>query len=146
MIRKLPRYVLVELLSAFVLALVLMLLLVVAGLSVQLVYKGLAVTQLMSLIPYLAVFALPHALPAALLTSAVMSYGRLSADNEITAVRSSGIHLHVVVTPAVFFALVVTVLALHLNCNVLPRAYFNIDQLKLSAGQALAQSLIKAHG
>jgi len=145
-IRKLPRYVLFELLSALLLALVLILLLLIAGLSLKLVYTGLPPTQLLRLIPYLTLFALPHALPAALLTAAVMTYGRLAGDNEITAVRSSGIHLHVVVLPGVFAGLVATMIGLQLNCNMLPRAYFRIERLKFSAGQALALSRIKADG
>ncbi len=146
MIRKLPRYVLTELLSAFVLAIVIIQLLLLAGLSVKLVYRGLSVDQLARLAPYLMLLALPHALPAALLTASVMTFGRLSGDNEITAVRSTGVHLYVVVLPAVLVGLAASLIGLWLNFQVLPWAYFRVDQLKLSAAQALAQSFIKARG
>ncbi len=146
MIRKLPRYVLRELLASLVLALVLILLMLIAGLSVQLVYQGLTVSQLGRLIPFLALLALPHTLPAALLTSSVMTFGRLSGDNEITAIRSSGVHLHVVVTPAIAVGLVATIIGLGLNFDTLPKAYFKIDRLKMSAAQELAQSIIRSRG
>ena len=146
MIRILPRYVFRELLGAFVLSLVVIVSLVLAGLALQLVYRGLDVVQIRPIIPYLVIFALPHALPAALLTAAVMTFGRLSGDNEITTIRSSGIHLYVVVMPALLAGLVATVLALHLNCNVMPRTYFTIDRLKLAAGRELATQILKSRG
>lgn len=143
MIRILPRYVLRELLAAFVLSLVLIVSLVIAGLALQLIYRGLDVVLLRQIVPYLVLYALPHALPAALLTAAVMAFGRLSGDNEITAIRSSGVHLHVVVMPALLAGLVATIGAIHLNCNVVPRTYFRIDAIKQSAGRAVATSLLR---
>ena len=71
------------------------------GFSIQLLHKGLDIPSLTYIIPFLAIYALPHALPSSLLTATVMTYGRLSADNEITAIRSAGIHLHKIITPIV---------------------------------------------
>jgi len=44
-------------------------------------------------------------LPIAALFSAASTYGRLSADNEFVACRSSGINIHVLFMPALVLSL-----------------------------------------
>ena len=146
MIRILPRYVFRELLAAFVLCLLLIVSVMLAGFALQWVYQGLDPIHLGPGIPYFAFFALPYAIPAALLTAAVMVFGRLSAENEITAIRSSGIHLHVVVVPALLSGLVATMLTMHLTCNVMPSTYFKIDRLKRRAAKDVATQILKTRG
>ena len=46
------------------------------------------------IIGYLSISFLPAILPMALLFAVLMSYGRLSADSEITALRASGCLLY----------------------------------------------------
>jgi lipopolysaccharide export LptBFGC system permease protein LptF len=81
----------------------------------------------------MALYTIPHALPASLLTSTVMTYGRLSADNEITAIRTAGVHLHNIVTPIVVTGVIFSILTLYLNAEVLPRSYFKVRQLQEKA-------------
>ena len=45
-------------------------------------------------------------LPIAVLFSATVTYGRLSADNEFVACRSSGINMHVLFLPTVVLSFV----------------------------------------
>ena len=45
-------------------------------------------------------------LPIAALFSATITYGRLAADNEFTAVRSGGINIHVLFLPCLLISLV----------------------------------------
>jgi len=142
----LPRYVFRELLGAFVLCLLLIVSVMLAGFALQWVYRGLDPVHLGPGIPYFAIFALPYGVPAALLTAAVMIFGRLSAENEITAIRSSGIHLHVVVVPALLSGLVATMLIMHLTCNVMPSTYFRIDRLKRRAAKDVATQILKTRG
>ena len=103
------------------------------GFSIQLLHKGLDVPSLFSVLPYMALYTMPHALPTSLLTATVMSYGRLSADNEITAIKVAGIHLHNLVTPVIVVGILFSILALYLNAEVLPRSYFKVRQLQEKA-------------
>jgi len=62
-----------------------------------------------------------------------MSYGRLSADNEITAIKVAGIHLHNLVTPVIIVGIFFSILSLYLNAEILPNSYFKVRQLQEKA-------------
>jgi len=62
-----------------------------------------------------------------------MSYGRLSADNEITAIKVAGIHIHNLITPVIILGVFFSIAALYLNAEVLPRSYFKVRQLQEKA-------------
>ncbi len=132
-INILHRYLVKELLRTFVPAIFCLEFLLVLGFSVQLLHKGLDVPSLFSVLPYMAIYTIPHALPASLLTSTVMTYGRLSADNEITAIKVAGMHLHHIVTPIVVTGVIFSILTLYLNAEVLPRSYFKVRELQEKA-------------
>src|SRR5574341_1903920 len=64
------------------------------GFAIQLLHKGLDIIALRTLIPHLFIQAFPYSIPSALLTATAMTYGRLSADHEIIAIQTSGLHIH----------------------------------------------------
>ena len=86
----LQRYVLREMLRVALLSALALTAIIFVGMSVSRVQQGLNVVQLRGLIPYIAAFSLPYALPTALLVASVFVFGRLSGANELTAVASSG--------------------------------------------------------
>jgi lipopolysaccharide export LptBFGC system permease protein LptF len=146
MTNTLQKYLLNELLRTFIPALLCFEFLMLLGFSIQLLHKGLDVPSLAYVIPFLAIYALPHALPSSLLTATVMTYGRLSADNEITAIRSAGIHLHKIITPIVIAGIFFSLLTLYLNAEVLPKSYFKVRKFQEKAvKQVLAKHFITAN-
>ncbi len=132
-IQILHKYLAKELLRTFLPSLLCFEFVLLLGFSIQMLHKGLDVPSLFSVLPYMALYTLPHALPSSLLTATVMSYGRLSADNEITAIKTAGIHLHNLVTPIVVMGLFFSMLTLYLNAEVLPRSYLKVRQLQEKA-------------
>jgi len=62
------------------------------------------------------------AVPMAVLVSTLMAFGRLSQDNEITALKASGVSLYRVVMPALVASLFVAFGMLTFNNQVLPEA------------------------
>ncbi|MGR3311526.1 MAG: LptF/LptG family permease [Candidatus Brocadiales bacterium] len=129
----LQRYLLKELGKVFLLAFVCFELFMFLGISVQLVHKGLDIINLRPLIPYILLYACPYSLPAALLTATVMTYGRLCADNELSAIRTCGIHLRIIILPIVFVGIIFSFLTLYLNAKVLPKAYYWVQMLQKRA-------------
>lgn len=95
--------------------------------------------------PYLGLYALPHALPTSLLTATVMTYGRLSADNEITALKIAGVHLYKIIVPIIITGIFFTLISLYLNAEVLPKSYFQVRSYQDKAvKQVLAKHFITA--
>jgi lipopolysaccharide export system permease protein len=62
------------------------------------------------------------AVPMAVLVSTLMAFGRLSQDNEITALKASGVSLYKIVMPALVASLVVAFGMVIFNNQVLPEA------------------------
>ena len=60
------------------------------------------------------------AVPMAVLVATLMSFGRLSGDNEITILKSSGVSIYRIIRPALLFAFIITVLMILFNDKVLP--------------------------
>lgn len=63
-------------------------------------------------------------LPMTVLIAAMFTYGRAAAENEINAMRASGIHLSYVFLPGILFGLLTSAFALHVNDEVAARMQF----------------------
>ncbi|RKY53511.1 MAG: hypothetical protein DRP89_06080 [Candidatus Neomarinimicrobiota bacterium] len=59
-------------------------------------------------------------IPMAVLVACLMAYGRLAEDNEITAMRASGISFTTVLMPGIIFGVVVTAFMIYFHNDVLP--------------------------
>src|SRR6185295_19378149 len=67
---------------------------------------------LLSFLPFLLANLLPYLLPLGFLLALVVTYGRLAADNEWTAMRMAGVHPIHLVLPALPLCLVLGGLSL----------------------------------
>mmetsp|Transcript_15343 Transcript_15343/g.20816 ORF Transcript_15343/g.20816 Transcript_15343/m.20816 type:complete len:85 (+) Transcript_15343:609-863(+) len=61
--------------------------------------KGLEVSIIIELLFYVSAGLIPLALPLAILLSSVMTFGNLSENNELTALKSSGLSLYRIIQP-----------------------------------------------
>ena len=79
------------------------------------------------LLPYILSFTLPMAMLAATL----LVFGRMSADNEITAIRASGVGLGRVAAPVVVVAVAMGAVCFYVNASLAPACGFQFRTLFL---------------
>jgi lipopolysaccharide export system permease protein len=86
----------------------------------RLLGKGLSFRVIFEFLYLNLAWIIAMSVPMAVLVAALMSYGRLAEDNEITAMRSSGISFLTILGPGIVFGTVVAVLMVFFHNNVLP--------------------------
>ena len=69
------------------------------------------------------------AVPMAVLVAALMAFGQFSEDNEITAMRSSGISFTTIVLPAITMGLLISITLILFNAFVMPEMNFKARML-----------------
>jgi lipopolysaccharide export system permease protein len=86
----------------------------------QIFGKGLSFITIFELIVYNMAWMMALAVPMATLIAVLMSYGRFSADNEITILKSSGISIYRTIRPSLIFGIILTILMIYFNDQILP--------------------------
>jgi lipopolysaccharide export LptBFGC system permease protein LptF len=77
---------------------------------------------LIAVLPHLLPGLAALTIPTSLLLATIMTYGRMSEDNEITALRASGVPLYPIVLPSLFLGMMLSSVCLALNVEIIPRS------------------------
>lgn len=110
----------------------------------QVINKGVSISAISQVflcyIPYL----LAYTIPIAALAGVILTMGRLSADNEVIALRASGIHLSRVIKPFIFLGVILSLVLFILNATVIPKAYHQQRKLLYDTGTKNPYALLEA--
>jgi lipopolysaccharide export system permease protein len=87
-----------------------------------LVNHDVPVDLIVSLIGYILPFSLTFTIPWGFLTAVLLVFGKLSAENELTALRSNGVSIPRITVPVFLLSLVCVGTCLWINVEVAPRA------------------------
>jgi lipopolysaccharide export system permease protein len=142
----LHRMILWELCKVFVLALVgITGLLLMAGIIAEASQQGLGPGQILAAIPLLIPSTLPYTIPATTLFATCVVYGRLSADNEILAIKSAGVNVLKVVGPGLLLGLAMSAATLGLYYRIIPYTHGLLRAMVYDDAEELLYSLLKKH-
>ena len=98
----LQRYVMGEVLRAFLLALLTITIVIVLFMvMIEAAKMGLTPREILHFVPYVIPGSLPYTIPVSLLFSVTVVYGRLASDNEVIAVKTAGLSAWTVLRPSV---------------------------------------------
>jgi lipopolysaccharide export LptBFGC system permease protein LptF len=126
-VRLLDRYIARQLLVTAVFAVIVLSVVLVLGnvfkqLLNLLVNQNAPPSLIFSFIGYVLPFSLTFTLPWGFLTAVLLVFGRLSAENELTALRASGVSIPRTCYPVWGLGAVFTAICLWINLDVAPRA------------------------
>jgi lipopolysaccharide export system permease protein len=134
----LRNYIIKEIIVMFVFSLIIFTFTLVAGNIIKLaelvINKGVDIRLVGRLFLYLIPFLLSYTIPMSILASALLVFGRLSGDNEITAIRSSGINIYRLSFPLLVIGLVFSLLSIVLNNDLIPRMHFESRKIIKNIG------------
>ncbi len=131
-------YILHEFSSSFIISLLVFTLIMLVGNLIQLaemvINKGVDIVVVTKLFLLFFPFILGYTVPMAMLTSILLVFGRLSADNEITAIKASGINIYRLSVPIIVLGLILSLGAILLNDRILPKTNFESRKLLKGIG------------
>lgn len=123
------RYVFGELARAFLFVLsAVTVMTVFAGVIQQALEKGLSIEHTLLILPYIIPSMLPFTIPAALLMTVCLVYGRMAGDHEVTATKAAGISVMSLLWPSLGLGAVLSLFSLVLTDQVIPWAEAKIEQ------------------
>ena len=113
-------YILREVAESFFIALGAYTFVMMLGAMFKPLQVGLGVMFVLKIVPYALPSTLPWTVPISVLTACVIAYGRLSSDNEVTAMKALGTNPFQIIAPALIVAGSLTIPLLFCNHFIEP--------------------------
>src|SRR3989338_2403764 len=144
----LRNYILRECIVPFFLALGVLTCVFLLGNLVQLanlvMNKGVSLFLIVKVFLLYVPVLLGYTLPIACLVSVILAFSRLSADNEILAIRANGVHLRRLVIPFFLIGLIISLLSIVLNAQIIPYAHHEQRKMLKNLGVRNPTALLEA--
>ena len=96
--------------------------------------KGVDILSVLKIFLFMAPYIVTYALPIAVLVAVLISLGRLSSDNEIVAMRSSGVNMFSLVLPLIIIGLVLSLILVIFNDRASSYAHFAYRKTLIDIG------------
>jgi Predicted permeases len=93
-----------------------------------LINKDVPIETVLAFMAFVLPFSLTFTIPWGFLTALLLVFGRMSADNELIALRSSGVSILRICTPVFVLAIVLTGICFWINAEVAPKAAQRMTQ------------------
>ncbi len=122
------------------------LLMLLIGLADEARDKNIGPDIVIQLIPYLVPKALMFAMPATCLFSVCVVFGRMAAENELTAIAALGLPKSVVVMPAIILAFVLSLFAVWLNDISFAWSYWGVQRVVNTSMDKIIYGVLEQEG
>lgn len=146
--KKAIQYIFFEMLPSFVLGLIvfvsIILMFQVLRLTEFALVHGVSMKVILEIIGYVCISLLPALFPMSLLFSILLTYGRLSADSEIVALKAAGMPMSTIMTPAVILATLVGLLSAQMSFHIAPWGNRQFELLYTRVANTKAGIALKA--
>lgn len=96
--------------------------------------KGVDIYSVSKLFFFMMPYLLTYTLPIAALTAVLLALGRLSGDNEIVAIRASGINMFTLVLPLLIVGMLLSLILVIFNDQVIPYAHYASRKILVDVG------------
>ena len=141
------RYIFKEIAFPFIIILLVLTFVLLMGKIMQImdlvINKGVSAFSIAKIIVFLLPSFMLFTIPIALLIAILIAMGRLSADNEITAIKTSGISLMQIFYPVAIASLITFILAVLISYFLVPQSNFATKRLLFNIAQQNASIGIK---
>lgn len=141
-------YLLREIMIAFLFSLLIFTFALVAGNLIKLadlvINKGVNLALVGKLFLYLMPFLLSYTIPMSALSAMLLVFGRLSSDNEITAMRANGVNLYRLTLPLLIGGLILSMFSVILNDRILPESHFASRKIVKNIGAKTPAAYLEA--
>lgn len=145
--RKAAQYIFFEMIPSFVLGLLvfisIILMFQVLRLTEFALVHGVALKVIGEIIGYVVISLLPVLFPMALLFSVLLTYGRLSQDSEVVAMKASGLSMGTLLLPAIVLALFVGIVSAQTSFLIAPWGNRQFEVLFSRLANTKATAVIK---
>jgi len=141
------RYIFKEIAFPFIIILFVLTFVLLMGKILQImdlmVNKGIGIFTIAKLILFLLPAFMSFTIPIALLIAILIALGRLSADNEITVLKASGVSLTQIYFPVAIASLITFIITIFVGYFLLPQSNFATKRLLFTIAQQNASIGIK---
>ena len=144
---RITRYVIFELLKTFLLTLAAMTLMMVLVFLIQEgLREKLSLMAILKLIPYVIPSSLSFAIPGTVLFASCIVYGRMSAKNEIVAIKALGIPPSRIIVPGLAIAFLLSLFTVYLNDVAVSWGRRGVYRVVLQSSAQTIYGMLKAQG
>lgn len=104
---------------------------------------GVKAETLLNIMLYLSISFLPVILPMSLLFAVLLTYGRLSSESEIVAMKSVGLNMKHIGFPALVLGIIIALISAKLSFQIAPWGNRQFELLTAKIGQSKASIVLR---
>lgn len=145
--KKAAQYIFFEMIPSFIVGLIvfvsIILMFQVLRLTDFALNHGVDLKTIAEVIGYICISMLPALFPMSLLFAILLTYGRLSSDSEMVAMKASGMHMGMILAPALVLSTLVGILSAQTSFEIAPWGNRQFEVLYSRLGHSKAAIAVK---